>query len=936
MAEPTTGLFIARYAQVAGERPGAPALEWRLAGEPVQTLTHGELWARAGKVAACLNAAGLGAEAVLGLPYGRSPEFIIGLLGVWRVRAAWVCLDPALPAVRRRDCAARAGVQALLHLDTGVPVLAWCDRPATGGEGEEPTAAGRASDLAYIAFTSGSSGRPRGVRIEQRGLVPLLEAQIAAFGLGPASRCLWVLAPAFDASLSDIGTALLAGGTLLLESPNPLAAPDRLVAVLTERQVTAIDLPPSLLPRLDPARLPPTLHTVVIGGEVADPAAVRAWAGRVNLVNVYGPTEATVCTSLARCTPDWDQPRLGQPLPGVGYRLEGDELWITGPGLARDYAGEPAATACRFVARDGVRWYRTGDRVSRDRDEWVFHGRLDRQVQLAGKRAEPEEVEAALTRLGLRAAVVPGSFGATLGLIAFVEGGNAGDAPGWARSLAAELPAWLVPRRFIVLAALPRLPSGKVDHAALARLPVMGEPSAGPRDPLEARIGDLFARVLGLPQVGRDADFFALGGDSLALLDLLVAAAAEGLALSAARLQATPRVRDLAASLRAGPEPEWQTTARLAARIPRFTSPSAGPGGGGALLVTGATGFLGRRLCQALTARGERVIALVRAPDTAAAQARLGPGAGEALAGDLARPRLGVTARTWERLTAEVGVVVHLGARVDLAADLARLAPVNIGGTAAALDLARAAGARFVHASTLSVFVASDRPDRVFYEDDDLRTPCQLAGGYAQSKWVAEAAVRRAGVDAVLVRYGLLSPPRAGEGAPAADWFGHFVRALARLGSVPADWEESDLGCDLTPLDDAVAATLAILAQPPGGASAAVHVAGERPIGVGRLLTAMRAAGVRLTPVAPAQFRARARSAPLVLGLTRTPGPGDGRPHRAFAVFAASGVRFDRRRALALGAAIPGLDDEYLRRMVRQLLAPRAAGAEGLDPVGRR
>lgn len=148
-------------------------------------------------------------------------------------------------------------------------------------------------------------------------------------------------------------------------------------------------------------RLPERLRTVIIGGEVADAEAARGFAARLRLVNVYGPTEATVCTSLERCPSDWRGGTLGRTLPHVHYRLVDDELWIGGDCLARDDAGDAKGTAERFVQADGARWYRTGDRVYRDGEDWVFAGRLDRQVQLAGRRAEPEEVEAALGRIGV-------------------------------------------------------------------------------------------------------------------------------------------------------------------------------------------------------------------------------------------------------------------------------------------------------------------------------------------------------------------------------------------------------------------------------------------------------------------------------------------------------------------------------------------------------
>ena len=263
------------------------------------------------------------------------------------------------------------------------------------------------SDLAYVIGTSGSRGYPKPVAVEHRGLVPMLEAQVAAFDLRPGDRVLWMLSPSFDASVSDIGTALLAGAALHVFPDLGRFDLDRLVRALSEWRITHIDLPPSLLPLIDPEDLPASLRTVVVGGEAADPATVRRWASRVRLVNVYGPTEATVCTSLGACHPEtWREPLLGQPLPGARYHLIDGELCIEGDCLARGYVGQPELTAVKFPVVDGVRVFRTGDRVRlREDGEFVYLGRVDRQIKLHGRLIAPEEVRDVPERAPRRAAL---------------------------------------------------------------------------------------------------------------------------------------------------------------------------------------------------------------------------------------------------------------------------------------------------------------------------------------------------------------------------------------------------------------------------------------------------------------------------------------------------------------------------------------------------
>ena len=922
--------LVERYEWVAAARGEAPAIEWVTASGS-QQLSHAGLWARAGEIATALGRAGIGAEDVVALAHGRSPELVAAMLGVWRAGAAWLVVETTLPPARRKAMLRQAGARAWLGPEPGSEPTPSPPRAPTPSADAPPPA----SALAYVAFTSGSSGEPKGVRIEQHGLLPMLDAQITAFNLDAASRCLWVLAPGFDASVSDIWTALLAGGTLLIDAPDLLADPRRMLAVLAARAVTSADLPPGVLARLDPSRLPERLRTVIIGGEVADVEAARSFAARLRLVNVYGPTEATVCTSLECCPSDWRGGTLGRPLSHVHYRLVDDELWIGGNCLARDYADDAKGTAERFVEADGARWYRTGDRVYRDGDDWVFAGRLDRQVQLAGRRAEPEEVEAALRRIGVRAAVVPRMVAGRTILVAFVEWAEEAAATTdpdferaaeqWSDQLRRRLPDWLLPRRWVALRALPRTDNGKLDLDRLAHWPLTERPRNPPTDALERRLADLFAEVLGVAAVARDDDFFELGGDSLALLTLLARAEQRALPLSASQVLAAPRPAALAQALTRGEEPELRSTAELAARIPPPCGPWRRRRREGVVLLTGATGFLGSRVRRDLLAHGRHVVALVRADDLSAARRRIGDDDGELLPGDLGLDRFGLSPAAWESLAARVNLVVHLAATVSLAASYESLAIANVDGTARALALAADAGAGFIHASTLSVFVASDRDDQVFYEQDTAERPCQVAGGYAQSKWVAEQAVRGVCPSGAIIRYGLLTAATTDLATPPSDWLLRFVRAVARLGGFPRGLDEAGLAFDATPVDYAARTTCQIAASGAQGLHT-LHVAGDRPVALERLLSAIRAAGVPLRPLGPDELgdgADRDADAAILLGVARALDPGRFARQRALDLFAATRLRFDMAQTRALGLVPPAVDDDYLRGCVRAMLRRR-------------
>lgn len=299
------------FTEVAARYPHSPALieQGRVA------CTYAELLRGAMSLAQYLRGLGVGREDAVGLALGQSADHVVGMLGVWLAGAAFVPLDPDLPHERREFILSRARVRTVLD---SLPVGHDSNRdaPPCHDWNRNPR---KADDLAYIIFTSGSTGGPKGVEVTHRGIVNCLQAQMPIFGLTHHCRALFYLSPSFDASISDIGTALLAGAALCIE-PGIRRAPGGVMALLRERGITHADLPPSLLAMLNPDELPESVRTIIIGGEVCPPEVVRRWARRVRLVNVYGPTEATICTSLGVCDPDtWDRPLLGHPIPNIGY-----------------------------------------------------------------------------------------------------------------------------------------------------------------------------------------------------------------------------------------------------------------------------------------------------------------------------------------------------------------------------------------------------------------------------------------------------------------------------------------------------------------------------------------------------------------------------------------------------------------------------------------
>lgn len=924
-------IFVDALRRVVARHGGRPAVVEN--GRVM--LTYRALWDRSGEIAGRLRDLGAGPEGVVALQLAKSAAYVASLIGVWRAGAAFLPVDPALPRERRefvlRDSGAGWSVDEI-----GARRLA-----SSCAKGACDLLRQRNNPLAYVMYTSGSTGRPKGVAVSHRGVLNVLRAQIKAFRMTPRSRSLFYLSTGFDASLSDLGTSLLSGASLFIERPASLVPGRRLTDLLRRRAITHLDFPPSMLPLMDPATAPRSLETLILGGEACPPALIRRWAEKVRVVNVYGPTEATICTSLGVCSAKtWDRPLLGRPLPGIDYRIRDGELCIGGVGLARGYVNLPKRTSEQFITVGGERLYRTGDRVLQHPDgEFEFLGRFDRQIKLRGLRIEPGEIEAVLRTHGevARAAVVRRAEG----LAAFIVPVNGHPpAPRALRAhLARTLPAWMIPNRLEVVDDLPRLPNGKTDFDALGCVP-MGRRASGraaaPRRGTAGVLAALWRDVLRVGRVGLNDDFFDLGGDSLRALEVVVAAEQRGLPLSPSWMTGGVTVARLVRRLRERRAPidveamsadrlrrdiawtgPWRSILERAGERPPLAEQKPRT-----VLLTGATGFLGSRVLEELLARTDAEIrCLVRGKD------RLGLRNGRVseIDGDLDAERFGLERREWQRLAHEVDAVYHCGAKVHLTEPYRALRRTNVGGTLEVLRLICEGPRKRLHyASTLSVFVATDRNAGAMREDDDLGRTRRVYGGYAQSKWAAEVLLRSAEEFVGPVhcyRFGLITGDSGTGAGPRSDLLSLFVRGTAASGCVPAG-TGSRLSVDATPVDYAAAAMVVLSLQPGGGQT--FHVANPRSVTLSELVGAMRRAGLPVEEVPLKQWRARAAGTESAGYLALCRPLESYRRLRTLDLFQATGARFDQRRTLeglrGTGLACPRADRRLLDRYLRFIL----------------
>jgi len=547
--QPESGPCVAELvAEQARRQPDALAV-----ATDDRTLRYGALDRQAAALAARLRRLGVGPDVIVGVCAERSPELIVGELGVLMAGGAYLPLDPAYPRDRLAFMLADAGVRVLLvdqpgrddGLAFGGTVINLADLADDDGVPSAPAPADPDS-LAYVIYTSGSTGQPKGVAVPQRGLRNLVAWHRRTYALGPADRATLLASVSFDASAWELWPYLAAGASIHIPDDAVRADPRRLVDWLAEQRISLAFLPTPLAEAafdgLEQRAGALALRALLVGGDVLHraPADHSGW----RLSNHYGPTESSVVATAGEVLPVTGQrmpPSIGRPIDNTRvYVLDAQlrpvpvgvtgELYLAGGGLARGYLGRPRLTAERFVpdpfsAVPGGRLYRTGDLVRwTATGELDFAGRLDQQVKVRGFRIELGEIEAVLGQHPLvhQAAVVADtSRPGDTRLVAYVVASSDLSLDALRSHLRAHLPAFMQPSAVVFVAHLPLTANGKVDRTALpSPTPQASSTYVAPRTPLEQRIVAIWQAVLDVERVGVEDNFFDVGGNSLLLTEI--------------------------------------------------------------------------------------------------------------------------------------------------------------------------------------------------------------------------------------------------------------------------------------------------------------------------------------------------------------------------------------------------------------------------------
>ncbi|MDJ0840207.1 MAG: non-ribosomal peptide synthase/polyketide synthase, partial [Acidobacteriota bacterium] len=556
-------------------------------------ISYEELNRRANRLAHFLIEAEVGPEVRVGLCLERKPEYLIALLAVLKAGGIYVPLDPTYPAERLDFIAGDAGLSLILceraqadklpsHLVSFLE-----DIDLKGFAGDNPVPRAHADNGAYIIYTSGSTGRPKGVVIPHGNVVRLLGVTQRWFGFHQDD--VWTLfhSLGFDFSVWEIWGALCFGGRLVMVPFWVSRSPEDFYPLLVKEEITVLNQSPSAFRQLvnyvddrDQVELP-ALRYVIFGGEALQLNTLGPWFKRFDdqrprLINMYGITETTVHVTYREISADEIDTTVspvGEVIPDLDlYVLDklltpvpvgaGGEVFVSGPGLARGYLERPSLTATRFLpnpfaVKPGSRMYAAGDvaRLSPEGDI-LFEGRADDQVQIRGHRVEPGEVEAALESLpDIKQAFVTTdtSEHGGLHLVAYlvtVEGATQATLNS-REDLAHILPDYMIPAFFVFLERFPLTVHGKLDKAKLSAMDKTGAHTGAayqaPAGETEEILSAIWAGVLNVDRIGRNDNFFALGGDSILSIQVLTSARARGLNLSLQQLFQTQTIRELAA-----------------------------------------------------------------------------------------------------------------------------------------------------------------------------------------------------------------------------------------------------------------------------------------------------------------------------------------------------------------------------------------------------
>jgi len=796
-----------------------------------------------------LGASECAKQQVIAISLPKSIELYASILAVLKLNACYVPIDPEYPADRIKNILNGSNPDLLIGtLDFDIDTLSASVEALEG----QPKAAFTVPELrsadvadlnAVMIYTSGSSGVPKGVRLTHDNITHFCHWYISEANISSESRCLQFTTVSFDASLLDIFPTFTAGATLVIPSQEQRHDFDQLDRLIRHDAVTHCFIPPAMLSAL-PQYAWPSMEYIITGGDVCDSAAIDHWSGQASLINIYGPTECTILATFKHFSPGSNNKVIGKPIYNAQIylinekgepcqTLEPGELYIAGKGVGPGYVQDEAQTAERFVQLDAIAhettMYRTGDICFWDNNGEVnFIGRRDNQLKIRGFRVELGEIENAILRLNLYAGCVVVADDKKQ-IRAFVKGPGADVSIELLREkLEGCLPNYMMPAIIQEMLEFPYTVNGKVDRKKLVELKVR---SAVTEDnevwsELQTELREIWAKALDLEpeDLSLKSSFFDLGGHSLLVSKMLLTVknTYEG-SFTLARFMENPTIEALSNLLTSD---ELTKGAQISDRIyadmvlhhdvKPLVEENLYAFNPRAVLLTGATGFLGVHILEQLVQKTDATIYChIRASSQEYALKKLADNYQKfgvkglnknprikVVCGDLAEPRLGLNDSDYQMLCDNVDVIYHNGAQVNHIYDYTYLFNANVRSTIDLLHMACTGQQKqVVYVSTLSAASNLNEQGHIVEDGPAGQLPAFVNNGYNLTKWVSEQLVWQAyerGLPVTLVRPGnVTGHSLTGHCFPDQNRILLLLKGSAQMGVAP-DW---DLQFDLCPVD---------------------------------------------------------------------------------------------------------------------------------------
>jgi amino acid adenylation domain-containing protein/thioester reductase-like protein len=822
-------------------------------------LTYDELNRKANKLSRYLSSQGVEVGSIVGICTGRNIEMIVCFLAVLKAGAAYLPIDPSYPSARISYMLSDSTAGLLLTIDSLVESMSeyetesckllrvdgdWAER-IESFEDTNLNVSLSSDNLFNIIYTSGTSGKPKGVMVHHRGICNTITWHRREFAENASSRSVQTVAPAFDPVALEIYPFLVAGGSVHIVDDEVRSNPPKLLNWMAENGITHSTLITPIAEAMIDLQLPKDLKlkVLMVGGDKLHRGFRKTVPFRFE--NEYGPSEASIMASHYTVSPGIDHPPpIGKPIANTKLYVVNKflqqlpvgvpgELLIAGEGVTKGYLNRPDLTQEKFVTNPFVETqgpsndneraslaYRTGDLVKRLADGNIdFIGRVDLQVKVRGYRIELGEIEACISQypsVRENVVIVREDSPGVKRLVGYLIIDNTRFTMSGLKSyLKSKLPDYMVPSAFVELNIFPLTPNEKIDKKALPPPTDSHTNFVPPSNPIEEKLVAIWSRILGHPELGVTDNFFALGGHSLSATQLISQIQQEfGLELPLSCIFESPTIAGLAEVLASEDLPhlscpdlslevDLEETINLQ-RLPcgNYSQPEF-------VFLTGASGFLGAHLLyDILSTSNAAVYCLIRAQDTNHAMQRLDkifesynihldPNQRARIIpapGDLSQPHLGLMPSLFKSICDNVSVIYHNGSEVNFMYPYASLKPANVESTKEILRIATTTILKAVHyVSTLSVF-GSECHNRK--EDDPLPLSTVVHGGYAQTKWVSEMLVLLAssrGVPTTVLRPGRITGHSKTGCCNTDDFFCRFLKGCVQMNAAPEQPGDADM-----------------------------------------------------------------------------------------------------------------------------------------------